>query len=64
MTIVTVSVIVLVVLIHRFVRVCPKAPIEGTQAVESFVGANGNGVVCLLWTSGVCCGQVVCVSMK
>ena len=40
--------------IHRFVRVCPKAPIEGTQAVESFVGANGNGVVCLLWTSVVC----------
>ena len=35
--------------IHRFVRICPEAPIEGTQAVESFVGANGNGVVCLLY---------------
>ena len=40
--------------IYRFVRVCPKAPNERTQAVESFVGTNGNGVVCLLWTSGVC----------
>ena len=36
-----------------FVRVCPKAPIEGTQAVESFVGANGNGVVCLFGDNGV-----------
>ena len=40
--------------IYRFVRVCPKAPNERTQAVESFVRTNGNGVVCLLWTSGVC----------
>ena len=46
--------------IYRFVRVCPKAPNERTQAVESFVGTNGNGVVCLLWTSGVCIDEVIC----
>ena len=34
--------------LHWSVRLCPATPIKGAQTVESFIGANRNGVVCLL----------------
>ena len=46
--------------VYWYVCVCPEAPIEQSQTVESVTGTRGNGVVCLLWTSGVCIDEVIC----
>lgn len=35
--------------VYWYVCVCPEAPIEQSQTVESVTGTRGNGVVCLLY---------------
>lgn len=34
--------------LYRPLHLCSATPVDGAQAVESFVGANGIGVACLL----------------
>ena len=34
--------------LYRSLHLCSATPIEGAQAVESLVGAGGDGVGCLL----------------